>query len=171
MSPNEYTITKASFNPKVQTYWLLSTTIILTMTIVGIPLLILWLPLGLYFTGKYLSHLSCELTNKSLKVSRGFLIRVEKTVPLDKITDMSMVQGPIMRSMDLYSLSVETAGQSGPGALVQLTGIIDAPAFRDMVLKQRDEISATKEVPETEEQVFKEIRDTLKRIEAHLIKD
>jgi membrane protein YdbS with pleckstrin-like domain len=42
-----------------------------------------------------------------------------------------MVQGPIMRALDLRKLTVETAGQSsGPGSLVALTGIVDAEGFR-----------------------------------------
>ena len=51
---DEKIIQTATFNSKVCTYWLLSGIIVLTCTIVGIPLILLWVPLGLYFTGRYL---------------------------------------------------------------------------------------------------------------------
>jgi putative membrane protein len=137
----ETVIREASFDPKVKTYWLLSGALVFVLTIVGIPLLLLWFPLGLIFTGRYLDRMSCTLTSKNLKVKKGVLVRVEKTIPLDKITDMALVQGPLMRSMNIQRLSVETAGQSGAGALVSLTGIVLAEDFREAVLEQRDALT------------------------------
>jgi putative membrane protein len=136
-------IRTASFNPKVCTYWLLSTTIVLTVTILGIPFLLIWLPLGTYFTRRYLSRMECYLTETDLKVNKGMFVRVEKTIPLEKITDLGMVQGPIMRHFGIHQLTVETAGQSSQGPLVSLTGIVDAKDFRETVLKQRDAMRAT----------------------------
>ena len=147
----ETVIREASFNPKVKTYWLLSGALVFVITIVGIPLLMLWFPLGLIFTGRYLDRMSCTLTSKNLKVKKGVLVRVEKTIPLDKITDMALVQGPIMRSMDIQRLTVETAGQSGAGALVSLTGIVHAEAFREAVLAQRDVLAQQGREGETSE--------------------
>lgn len=172
-------IRSAEFNPKVCTYWLLSGALILTATVVGIPLLLLWFPIGIAITRRYLDRMECVLTDKALKVKKGILVRVEKTIPLEKITDMGMVQGPIMRCFDLHTLTVETAGQSGQGALVSLTGIVDAKSFREAVLGQREEFSAnTTNVapglsPETDgsEVVLSEISDTLKRIESILEKN
>ena len=174
----EIIIKKAEFNPKTSYYWLLSGTIILTVTIVGIPFLLLWLPLGILITRRYLDRMECTLTNKTLKVGKGILTRVEKTIPLEKITDMGMVQGPIMRGMDLHKLTVETAGQSGPGALVALLGIVDAIEFREAVLKQRDALassggpgpepaSADPALP-TQLGLLTEIRDSLRRLEDKL---
>ncbi len=173
----EKVIRKAEFTTKVCTYWLLSGALILTGSIVGIPLLLLWFPIGRKFTKRYLDRMDCQLTDKALKVSKGIFVRVEKTIPLDKITDMGMVQGPIMRHFDLHSLTVETAGQSGQGALVSLTGIIDAKSFREAVLHQRDVFSAASSpsIPEIlhgepleASSLLSEIRDSLLRIEAKL---
>ena len=107
---DETIIATAEFDPATRTYWLLNGIILLCLTVVGIPLLALWIPLGLILTGRYLARMECVLTNKTLKVGKGILTRVEKTIPLEKITDMGMVQGPIMRAMGLHKLSVETAG-------------------------------------------------------------
>lgn len=171
----EKIIRKAEFNDKVCTYWLLSGALTLTLTIAGIPLLLLWFPIGLWFTRRYLASMECLLTDRALKVKKGIFIRVEKTIPLGKITDMGTVQGPIMRHYDLYTLTVETAGQSGPGALVKLTGIVDAKEFREAVLAQREVVSvaiskgspdSAQEAPSDTASLLSEIRDSLLRIEA-----
>ena len=173
----EKTLLEAQFNPKVKTYWLLSGTVVCIFTVIGIPLLLIWIPLGLLFTGRYLEAMNCVLTDKNLKVSKGVLNRVEKTVPLDKITDVALRQGPIMRALGLEALSVETAGQSSQGALVMLVGVENAREFRDSVLAQRDkanesEVDAIAESEGANEKghgpVLFEIRDALLRIEKAL---
>lgn len=167
----------AEFDPKVKTYWLLSGVLICVITLVGIPLLLIWIPLGLYLTGRYLARMACELTTKALKVKKGIMVRIEKTIPLEKITDMALVQGPVMRHFGIYKLTVETAGQSGAGALVSLIGIVDAKEFRETVLKQRDQMaekagSHTGSTPDTSavagSATLEEVRDSLLRIEALL---
>ena len=176
---SENPILKADFNPKVCFYWLLSGAMVLTATIVGIPLLLLWFPIGLICTKRYLDGMECVLTDKALKVRKGIFVRVEKTIPLEKITDMGMVQGPIMRSFNLHTLTVETAGQSGVGSLVSLTGITRAPEFREAVLNQREvqaghKPSGSQPMPPHENELvtgntlLREIRDSLIRIESIL---
>jgi putative membrane protein len=172
---------EAEFNPKVTWYWLLSGTIILTVIIVTIPLVPLWLIFGQIVTRKYLASHKCTLNNRSLKFSKGVFVRQEKTVPLDRITDLGLTQGPIMRALDIEALSVETAGQSSPGSLIQLAGIKDGRAFRDAVLAQRDLVVGSKESQlaggaptvdrsgdATQHELLGQIRDTLQRIEVAL---
>jgi len=167
---------EAEFDPKVRNYWLVSTTIALTIMVIGIPLLLIWWPLGLYLTGRYLDRIACTLTRRNLIVKKGMFVRTEKTIPLDKITDLGMIQGPLMRYFGLYSLSVETAGQSGAGALITLIGIVDAEDFRERVLDQRDRLNeklAAEETPAPpgeDDALLREIRDTLHRIEGLLEK-
>ncbi|MBY5991763.1 PH domain-containing protein [Ferrimonas balearica] len=162
------------FNPKVCTYWVTTGAIAFGVTIVGLPLLLLWIPLGLWGTRRYLANMECVLTAKALKVKKGIWVKREKTIPLEKITDMGMIQGPLMRAFGLHRLTVETAGQSGEGALVSLIGLEGAPEFREAVLAQRDALSgpapataapaSTSEDPAT----LKAIHETLLRIEAAL---
>ena len=172
---DEIVLAEAQFNRKVRTYWLLSGTIFLVATIAGIVLLPFWLLLGHFFTERYLQHMSCTLTDRSLKVSRGMFVRTEKTVPLDKITDLALIEGPIMRYLGLQAVKVETAGASSPGALIKLIGIVEARAFRDTVLSQRDAVASlpapSAESPVTAEHddaLLREIRDVLVRIEKRL---
>lgn len=169
--PKETLLRTATFSPKVQTYWLLTGILISVLTVVGIPLLLIWIPLAKYFTGRYLANLSCLLKTRELIVRKGIFNRIEKTVPLEKITDLGLQQGPIMRYFGIHMLTVETAGQSSGGSLVSLTGIEDVEAFREAVLDQRDKITdreAAPPPPVAPDTVLEEIHKTLLRIEAHL---
>lgn len=171
---DEQIIVRAEFNPDVRKYWLLTGVWILFVTVAGIPLIIIWWILGLYFTGRHLDRMECHLTQKSLIVRKGIFVRVEKTVPLEKITDLGMVQGPIMRYFGVEKMTVETAGQSAQGALVSLTGIRDAAQFRQQVLDQREALrtdTSPNLLPPPARgdddvlEVLGSIRDSLSRIE------
>lgn len=183
--PDERVLLEAEFDPRVRNYWLSVGALSFAVTIVGILLLPIWYAVGWYVTGRHLRRLKCTLTDRTLQVYRGIFVRVEKTVPLDKITDLGYVQGPLMRYFGVAKLSVETAGQSTAtgSSLIKLTGIVGARSFRDEVLRQRDRGAAStaessvpvgglEESPETPvgDEVLLEIRDTLHRIEGHLAK-
>ena len=179
---SEKVLWDAEFNPAVTTYWLLSGSLILSATVVGLPLVPLWFLFGGWVTRRYLASYACTLTNRTLKFRKGILVKQEKTVPLDRITDLGLVQGPIMRLIGIEALSIETAGQSSQGSLLQLTGIKDGRAFRDAVLKQRDLVVGSDEdrrigqsttaldsaLEAGSEPLLREISKTLKRIELQL---
>ncbi|QQX81380.1 PH domain-containing protein [Shewanella sp. KX20019] len=168
----EKSIKHAQFVGNLGQYWLTPVTIVLTVSIIGIPLLLLWLPIGGIFTRRYIANMSTELTDRKLIVRKGIFTRTENTVPLDKITDMALIQGPLMRFFKLHKLTIETAGQSGSGALLNLTGIIDAADFRSLVLAQKETLNQLESGPVADENndtnvvtLLQEISDTLKRIE------
>ncbi|MEO1279700.1 MAG: PH domain-containing protein, partial [Planctomycetota bacterium] len=107
---------EATFDPKLASYHLLTGTILFVVLIVTIPIAIIYVLVGRYFINKYIERMSCTLTERSLEIRKGWISRVESTIPLEKITDLQMIQGPIMRYMGLHGFKVETAGQSaGPG--------------------------------------------------------
>lgn len=134
---------EASFDPKLPTYLMLSGLIPLVVFIITIPLAVIYYIVCRLFIEKYIERLSCTLTERTLEIRKGWINRVESTIPLEKITDLQMIQGPIMRHMGLHGFKVETAGQSsGPGGhLVSMVGIVDAPGFREAVLDQRDALA------------------------------
>ncbi|QDT05666.1 Bacterial membrane flanked domain protein [Rubripirellula lacrimiformis] len=177
---DEKIIWDAEFNPAVTHYWLLSGAILCVITIFGIVLLPFWLVFGSLVTRRYLASYDCKLTSRNLKFSKGILTRREKTVPLDRITDLGLTQGPIMRLFGIEALTIETAGQSAQGALLQLSGIRDGRQFRDKVLAQRDLVVGSEEDRkghrlESQETTLKpdsgelsEILEVLKRIEQRL---
>ena len=145
MSQEETVVWEAKFNEKVTTYWLMNGAIVMAVTIVGIPLALIWVFVGKIFTKMYLDTHRATLTNRTLRVSKGIFVKVEKAVPLDRITDVGVVQGPLMRAFEVKALSVETAGQSAVGSLIHLTGVQDGREFKEAVLKQRDLVVGSKE--------------------------
>lgn len=176
---------EAEFDPRVKKYWLISPVIFFTLFIVTIPLAILWYLIAGFFVDKYIANLSCTLTERTLDIKKGILNKTESTIPLEKITDLQLFQGPLMRYFGLHGFKVETAGQSGGagGALVNIVGIVDTKGFRRDVLQRRDRLhdrdtgpqpeSITAEhrtLPASGEQieVLREIRDMMARIETHL---
>ncbi|GIU33643.1 PH domain-containing protein [Shewanella schlegeliana] len=170
----ETSIKQASFANNLGQYWLTPFAIVLTLSVVGIPLLLLYLPLGSILTRRYIDNMSTELTDRKLIVRKGIFTRTENSVPLDKITDMALIQGPLMRIFKLHKLTIETAGQSGAGALLNLTGINDAAEFRSLVLAQKERLTQQESLTVKNEShapdvisVLQEISATLKRIEAN----
>jgi putative membrane protein len=166
----------------IKKYYLWQPTIIMACTVVLIPAIPVVLLITFLVMDKYLDRLGCTLTERTLEIRKGLLNRVESTVPLEKITDLQMFQGPIMRMLGLHGFKLETAGQSSApgGALVNMIGITDTPGFRRAVLDQRDRMvdGGGRGRPEAdaravgeganEAAVLAEIRDTLLRIEAKL---
>lgn len=140
---SEKILASAIFDPKVKTYWMVSWVFVCGITIVFIPLIPLAVILVFFIGQRMLDAMSAELSERKLVVKRGILFKVEKSIPLEKITDVGMIQGPLMRIFGLHTLSFETAGQSGTGALVSMLGIIQAADFREQILAQKDRLQDT----------------------------
>ena len=147
MKENEV-IQSAVFNPKIKSYILWTVAFFLFISIVGIPVLIIWLlGFGQYYGKRYYKSLSCQLTTQHLVFSKGAFFKVQKTIPLENIQDLTFLQNPILNLLDLRILKIETAGSSNPhGSDMKLMGINDAEKFKEDVLVQREQlIRMTKE--------------------------
>ena len=160
----------AQFNPRIKSYLILLTTLILAVTVFGIALIPLWLIFGPIYVARFYRTLHCELTTRALHFKKGVWFHVERTIPLDKIQDLTFKEGPLLRYLGLSILKIETAGQTGQGgADLSLIGIVDAHQFRERVLDQRDEVTegAGSETPKEGETggvipLLEEIRDLLR---------
>lgn len=131
---------KASFNPLIRPYLVITIGFTLCMTFIGIPLAIIWfLGAGQWWARHYFAKLECELGEKSLRYRKGILVQVEKTIPLENIQDVTFIEGPILKHFQLSTLKFETAGQSqGQAHDMQLTGIINAHEFRQQIMQRRE---------------------------------
>ncbi len=146
MTSHSNIIQTAEFNPKIKTYFLLSVAFILTISIVGIPILILWfLGAGQYVSRRFYENLKCKLTEHHLEFKKGVLFKVEKTIPLENIQDLTFIENPLLKYLDLRILKIETAGQSNPhGSDMKLIGIINSAEFKEKVLHQRELLKTDK---------------------------
>ncbi|MTI87530.1 MAG: PH domain-containing protein [Balneolaceae bacterium] len=167
---------EAEFNPKIKSYLLWFSSFILLITVVGIVVLPLWWIFGTFYLNKYFERLECELTSRSLRFKKGYIFHTEKTIPLDKIQDLTFKEGPLLKSFGLSILRVETAGSSAQGGPdLSLIGIVNASDFRQMVLDQRDVVTDNKSssTPSSGEatsttELLTDIRDSLLRIEGKI---
>ena len=174
MSNNATVIKKAQFNPNIKTYILLVVSFILLITIVGIPILIVWLlGLGQYISKRYYENIECRLTYRHLEFKKGVLFKVEKTIPLENIQDLTFIENPLLNYLDLRILKIETAGQSNPkGSDMKLVGIVDSAEFKEAVLDQREKLqnqskpesSSDLNSIEKTNKLLKDIRDILSDI-------
>ncbi len=172
MTAKTKVLRKAEFNPRIKRYLLIYGVLFSIITIVGIVLLPIYLIVAPIIINKYFDRLSAELTTRALRFEKGVIFHVERTIPLDKIQDLTFKEGPLLKYFGLSILKVETAGGSGQGqADLTLIGIRDASDFRSQVLEQRDKVtdnkysSSTSETDESTLAVLKEIRDSLQSID------
>ena len=138
----EIILREASFSPRVKTYIFFVVLGVLCSTIVGIVLVPFWIfGLGQWLSGKYFKTLSCQITNKNLKFSKGLILHIEKTIPVENIQDLSFVGGPILRYFGLTLIKIETAGGGGGPHnqnMMSMLGINDAESFKTQILQQRE---------------------------------
>lgn len=167
---------KATFNPNITSYLYCYVAFVLLVTIIGIPLLIIWLlGFGQYYSKRYYDHLECSLTDRHIQFRKGVMFKVEKTIPLENIQDLTFIQNPLLNAFNLRILKIETAGSSNPqGSDMQLIGIDNMEHFKDTVMAQRDAlrlqsresmaIGSSASIGNAEVvELLKEIRDLLRK--------
>ena len=173
------TIQEAEFDAMVKKYTTGVVIFFMIISVVGIPLI----PFGLLFCRWYapesLRRMSARLTTNAIQVNKGVFFRKESTIPLNRVTDVRLHDDPWMRFCGVRGLKVETAGQSGQNADSEgdLIGVVDAVAFRDAILRQRQLVleggaettpaaAALAATPTVANELLAEIRDILARMEA-----
>lgn len=167
---------KAVFDPRVKIYWYfqgLFAHFMLIFTGLGFLTFPAWAVFGLVIVHKRFEALSAELTDRAVHMKSGVLFKVEKTIPLEKIQDLSLRTGPLLNAFGLASVQIETAGASAQGMSdMALPGLSNATEFRNAVLEARDRQSGGPALvdrgADENLQVLREIRDSLRRIEAAL---
>jgi putative membrane protein len=143
MSEENIVLREATFNPKVKTYIFFIVLFLLITSVIGIVLIPFWIfGLGQWLSGKFFKTLSCSITNKHLKFSKGLIVHIEKTIPLENIQDLSFIGGPILRAFGLTLIKVETAGGGGHHNqnMMSMLGIENAEEFKQTILAQREKI-------------------------------
>jgi membrane protein YdbS with pleckstrin-like domain len=146
---------RARFNPLIKPFLVMKIGLTMMCTVVGIPLAIVWfLGIGRWWAQHYFDKLECQLGERNLRFRKGILVTTEKTIPLENIQDVTFVEGPILRHFNLSTLKFETAGHSvGQASDMQLTGIIDAEAFRAKIMRAREALRHPPQQQENDEQL------------------
>ena len=170
-STDDGVITSAEFSGNTVVYLWVITNLILLSTVVGIIVMFFWIPFGWIIHKKQLQNASCSLTKRGIAIRKGWIFKAQQNIPLDKLTDISIHEGPVLNLFGIVRISIETAGATP----FHLTGLEKSttPQFRDVVMKQRDSLTGTQVTSGQEGQsndVLVEIRDILQQINENLSK-
>ena len=170
-------IHQAVFNINFKSYIFFIVLFFLFASVIGIVVIPFWvLGLGQWLSGKYFKTLRCTLTEKQLQFSKGMIFRIEKTIPLENIQDLSFYGGPFLRSMGLTFIKVETAGGGASHQnMMSIPAVEGAEEFKTMILEQREKVIREKHAPASgnsasDSELLREIRDELREIKAALKK-
>ncbi len=101
--------------------------------------------IGTWLPRKQAAALKYWLYGPTLRVDQGVYFLKRKAIPLDRVTDIALVQGPLMRWCDIWALQVQTASMSGntvPEATMY--GIENPEEIRDQLLKARNAAAAAR---------------------------
>jgi membrane protein YdbS with pleckstrin-like domain len=128
----------------VRGYWYFATFVLLTVGTVasfGVlgPFLLLWLALGHWWISKEFERRFYEVDEDSVNVRSGVLFHQEKVIPLEKITDIKLIQGPLMRCFGVYNLLIQTAGMGNgmPEASMTFESREKAEEVRERIMTAR----------------------------------
>jgi membrane protein YdbS with pleckstrin-like domain len=128
--------------------------------------MLLWVWVGLYY-----ESMSYELRDDEINWKRGVWFRSTGIVPYNRITNLDVRQGPLMRMLKISSLSIQTAGYSGQAVPeIQIEAIEYAEELRELIRSQvrgssmRDDgTGSAKPVPAltgttTDQQILSEVK-------------
>lgn len=98
--------------------------------------------LGPWLSRKQAEALRYWLDGRTLRVDQGVFFLKRKAIPLDRVTDVVLAQGPLLRSCGIWELRIQTAGTGQAVPEASLYAVTDPEGVRDTLLKARDEAAS-----------------------------
>jgi hypothetical protein len=97
--------------------------------------LVLLVILFAIWTKLYYESMWYELHEDEMRWKRGIIFRRTGIVPYNRITNLDIRQGPVMRKLDISTISIQTAGYSGQAqaAEIRIEAIVHAEELRELV--------------------------------------
>lgn len=93
------------------------------------------------------SALRYWLEGYTLRIDSGVFFLKRKSIPLDRVTDVVLAQGPLMRFFNIWRLDIQTAGTGTHGvAEGYLFGVYNPESVRDRLIAARDQSVGTKSI-------------------------
>lgn len=87
-----------------------------------------------YWTKLYYESMWYELHDDEMRWKRGVWFRTTGIVPYNRITNLDLKQGPVMRWLNISTLSIQTAGYSGQAVPeIRIEAIEHAEELRELV--------------------------------------
>jgi uncharacterized protein len=104
--------------------------------IITVPLFIMVILASLWIPWYY-QTLTYTFTNDEIIWQRGVWFRQTGIVPYNRITNIDLIQGPIMRRVGVSTLKIQTAGYSAPSdakSEIRIEGADEPEELRDLIL-------------------------------------
>lgn len=103
--------------------------LIILAIIVGVPVLVFFSWVGLYYKSMWY-----ELREDEISWKRGVWFQTTGIVPYNRITNLDVKQGPVMRALGISTLAIQTAGYSGQAVPeIRIEGMEHAEELREMI--------------------------------------
>jgi putative membrane protein len=116
---------------------------LLTTAVIGAAILLL-ISLGAMFL--YWNRFVYRVGPGEIRIDSGILTRTHRSIPFDRVQDVDIIQGPVMRLLGLATVKFETGG-SGPAGtadgLLQVISLERAEQLRALVRAHRSGTVAT----------------------------
>ena len=93
---------------------------------------------GLWLCPQQANNLCYRLDGSTLRVDGGVFFLFRKSIPLERITDVALVQGPLLRYCGIWAMQIQTAGT--PTAEAVLYGVCEPEKVRDLILSRRQSV-------------------------------
>ena len=94
--------------------------------------ILLWVWVGMYY-----ESMLYELRDDEINWKRGVWFRTTGIVPYNRITNLDVRQGPLMRMLKISNLAMQTAGYSGQAVPeIQIEAIEHAEELRELIRSQ-----------------------------------
>ena len=97
---------------------------------------------GRWLCSRQAKNLRYRLDGNVLRAEGGVFFLFRKSIPLERITDIALVQGPLLRFFGIWAMKVQTAGS--PQAEAILYGVCEAENVRELILSQRQGVYGNK---------------------------
>lgn len=116
--------------------WMFIDTIFTVFIIIGLAALAVCVLFACIWAPLYYKSVVYHLNDTEMTWKRGVFFRKTGIVPYNRITNVDIVQGPVMRLFGISHLKIETAGggASKNSAEIQLEGIRDPEPLRQLIM-------------------------------------
>jgi len=133
--------------PQIEKYFYWSTTLrlgFIGLALWGVGVIVAFvyaLTFGKWLSRKQAKVLDYRLYETNLFVHHGVFFIKRKNIPLDRVTDIVLTQGPLLRYFGLWRLDIQTAGSGQQKAEAYLYGLNDPEQAKEVILNARDVIA------------------------------
>lgn len=118
---------------------------LLLISIFGLGLilaLIHYYKFGRWLCPQQANNLRYRLEGNMLRVDSGVFFLSRKSIPLERIADITLAQGPLQRHFGIWTLWIQQAGFGRHGAI--LFGVCEPEKVRDLILSHCKNVDSEK---------------------------